>query len=183
MNTALVVVDAWNTSKSSFHKEKPMWDKDVKDNVKSFSNFINYVCRVERKKNTTIVHSFGMDVQTADIYDRNLSAITIEKKDEVTNSLELGKVIENMDEIFFCGFHFGKCVQMHMKMSNKYLSQSNNILHTKNKNIALNLCMILPFNQKPGFNPRNSWKFEIREEYYNYFMWSPWKFEQILGRG
>ena len=45
MNTALVVVDAWNTSKSSFHKEKPMWDKDVKDNVKSFSNFINYVCR------------------------------------------------------------------------------------------------------------------------------------------
>ena len=136
MNTALVVVDAWNTSKSSLHKEKPMWDRDVKDNVKSFSNFINYVCRVERKKNTTIVHSFGMDVQTADIYDRNLSAITIEKKDEVTNSLELGKVIENMDEIFFCGFHFGKCVQMHMKMSNKYLSQSNNILHTKNKNIA-----------------------------------------------
>jgi len=101
----------------------------------------------------------------------------------VTNSLELGKVIENMDEIFFCGFHFGKCVQMHMKMSNKYLSQSNNILHTKNKNIALNLCMILPFNQEPGFNPRNSWKFEIREEYYRYFMWSPWKFEQILGRG
>ena len=72
MNTALVVVDAWNTSKSSLHKEKPMWDIDVKDNVKSFSNFINYVCRFERKKNTTIVYSFGMDVHTADVNEKNL---------------------------------------------------------------------------------------------------------------
>lgn len=183
MKTALVVVDAWNVSTSNSHEEKPMWSDDVKDNVKNFSDFLDYVCDVEREKKTTIVHSFGMNVKSDDVHNKNLSGVIIEKEDKVTNCIELGKFIENMDEVFFCGFHFGKCIQLHIKISNKYLINTNKVLHDKNKNIALNLSMILPFNHKSGYNPKNSWKFEIEKPYYNYFMWSPWKFEQILGRG
>jgi len=204
MRRGLVVVDAWSVSKSlldlgeKMHRnEPPQWSSEVKDNVKNFSNFLDYVCDIERKKGTTIIHTFG--VNNSQLFSQekiNISQLTVDEKDKVTFAIQLGATIleSNIDEIYFCGFHFGKCIQMHMGESNRYLSGKtargkrrkpyNKSLWKNNRNIALNLCMILP----PPLNPetkhwKNSWKEDINEKRFNYFMWSPWRFEKILGNG
>ena len=53
-----------------------------------------------------------------------------------------------------------------------------------NRNIVLNLCMILPPPKNAEtIKHKNSWKADINEKRFNYFMWSPWRFEKILGNG
>ena len=75
--------------------------------------------------------------------------------------------------------------------SNIYLKKNNKRLWKKNKNIALNLCMVLPPGAGDTDKPGYSWKAPMNEEIalgqygmrsFNYFMWSPWRFEEILGR-
>tara|TARA_R100000008_G_C3490609_1_gene118522 strand:- start:51 stop:635 length:585 start_codon:yes stop_codon:yes gene_type:complete len=194
MRIGLVVVDAWSVSKDilsygqKIHKnEPPIWSSEVKDNVKNFSDFLSYVCDTERQKGTTIIHSFG--VNNSDLLEKekgNVSELVVDDEDKITFANQLGKTINenNIDEVYFCGFHFGKCIQMHIKETSRYLRDNNKKLWRKSRNIALNLCMILPPPDNAELKKhKNSWKEDINERAYSYFMWSPWRFEKILGNG
>lgn len=193
MKTGLIIVDAWSVDYNSTVSEGqiPNWSLEVKDNVRNFCNFLNYVCDVERKKGTTIVHSLGytnpMGTDVKGLKRAGLKSIEeaselkIHKEDEVSYAHDLGKTIRenNLDLLYFCGFHFGKCIQMHIDLVFGDIKTMKN-----NRNIILNLCMIL----KPPKNAetrkhKNSWKGDIDEKRFNYFMWSPWRFEKILGNG
>ena len=86
MRIGLVVVDAWSVSKDilsygqKIHKnEPPIWSSEVKDNVKNFSDFLSYVCDTERRKGTTIIHSFG--VNNSDLLEKekgNVSELVVD---------------------------------------------------------------------------------------------------------
>ena len=245
MKTGLVVVDAWSVDENfqkfgqKIHGNEPpsTWHSagyaseerspELKDVERNFSNFLNYVCEVERQKGTIIIHTFGVTDSPLLKYSAaprpifghyqlesmespipvyleekiDISQLTVDEKDKITSASQLGKTIDecNLDEVYFCGFYFGKCVHMHIVESNRYLRKNNRGLWRKNKNIALNLCMVLPppivhtrwaANLKPS-KPGYSWKAAMNEEIalkkygmrsFDYFMWSPWRFEKILGR-
>ena len=73
---------------------------------------------------------------------------------------------------------------MHIGETSRYLRDNNKKLWRKSRNIAFNLCMILPPPDNAELKKhKNSWKEDINERAYSYFMWSPWRFEKILGNG
>ena len=192
MKTGLVIVDAWSVTEDLYkygHKMHndiiPKWSLEVRDNIKNFCNFLNYVCDIERKKGTTIIHSLGVvNNKLLNIKKDEASELTVDKKDKITFSTKLGKTIyeNNIDEVYFCGFHFGKCIQNHIVDSNIFLINTNKEQCKRNRNIVLNLSMILP----PPLNSEtkkwdNNWRKSIDEKRFNHFMWSPWRFDKILG--
>ena len=193
MKTGLIITDAFSADYVSSVPEGqiPKWPLEVRDNVRNFCNFLSYVCDVEREKGTTIIHSLGYtDVMSTDIKGlkraglksmEEVSEIKVHKEDKVSHAHNLGKVIRenNLDLLYFCGFHFGKCIQMHVNLVFRHIKTMKN-----NRNIVLNLCMILPPPDNAELKKhKNSWKESINERAYNYFMWSPWRFEKILGNG
>jgi len=187
MRRGLVVVDAWSVSKSlldlgeKMHRnEPPQWSSEVKDNVKNFSNFLDYVCDIERKKGTTIIHTFG--VNNSQLFSQekiNISQLTVDEKDKVTFAIQLGATIleSNIDEVYFCGFHFGLCI--HDKIANvSELTDYNGKL-----GVIINLSMLLPVDtfkrkferfhkpNKPRYKPNHAW---------DYYLWTPkCEFEKI----
>jgi len=187
----LIIVDAWYTGEwfinqpqeytgdfvipPIFGKTIPKWSAEVKDNVRHFSEYLDYVCDYERSQGTTIIHMLGLSTPALILKhagDKTPSQMKIKKGDIVTNafSFKTSYLNKKLDIKYFAGFHFGKCIQMHIARTSNSMS---------NPNIALNLCMILP-PIPAAVTYKNSWKEEMDKKDHDFFMWSPWGFEMIL---
>jgi hypothetical protein len=172
MKKGLVIVDAWRveeTIEPIINGQIPKWSSEVRENVNRFSEYLDYVCDYERSQGTTIIHCLGL-VKSDDV--KSTSQVKIKKGDIVTNAdtFKGSDVNKKLDIKYFAGFHFGKCIPMHIGKTLNMMSSPN---------IALNLCMILPPALAASIH-KNSWKEEIDKKNHNYFMWSPWGFEMIL---
>jgi len=177
MKKGLVIVDAWCVEEAIEpirDSQIPKWSSEVRENVNRFSEYLDYVCDYERGQGTTIIHSLGLaKSEFSPMLDvKPTSQVKIKKGDIVTNTgtFKSSDVNKKLDIKYFAGFHFGKCIPMHIDRTLNRMS---------NPNIALNLCMILP-PTPTAHTHKNSWKEEIDKKNHNYFMWSPWGFEMIL---
>ena len=178
MKTALVIVDAYK----KMHK-----DCETKD-ANAFCHFLNRVCDVERKKGTVIIHSVSYNQNNHREKDPSGNPISKESLNELiefhsedffTDARNLYKILcdNNIDKVYFGGFHFGKCIFEHLRETySQYLLQKkifggDNVFDCDN--IVLNLSMILP---------KHSWLRHINlcGKKHNYYLWGPGEFELIL---
>tara|TARA_R110002060_G_scaffold19422_1_gene26458 strand:+ start:2650 stop:3129 length:480 start_codon:yes stop_codon:yes gene_type:complete len=149
---ALVIVDAWKKYDANHYF--PL----LHDEVHSFGVFLNQVCILERKKGTQIIHSYGENIP--------MEQIEIRPEDWILdNPKNLKKRIEkdnpNIDEIYFCGFHFGHCIPNHAKAG-----------IGDDANIIINLSALLPDGK--GWN-----HIMKRDSTFNYHLWSQNGIEDI----
>ena len=99
---ALVIVDAWEKWVSN-----PLshYDEVITTEARAFGHFLNEVCKIERLKGTQIIHSHGnaIPMKEIEVFPEDWTIgdprITPKQVDE-----------HNIDEIYFCGFHFGHCI-------------------------------------------------------------------------
>ena len=200
MNIGLVIVDAWFLDKWSDLLTKkfgenpvPDWSDEVKKNIKEFSKFLTYVCDFERKRGTTIIHSFGNEttkfIQHANI--NLISQVKMREGDSIVGSDLIGKAIveEGLDLVLYGGFHFGKCIHRHSERAEQTL-HLNGISNMDNLNIALNLSMVLPKHTfKEHINNKLAVGIPVIPEFsdyepepYDYYLWSMTGFENIKVR-
>ena len=128
MKRGLVIVDAWSLDTKivdSFGFDPvPKWSDEVKENAINFSKFLTYVCNYERDKGTTIIHSLG--TQTGDFLKNiEVSQVKMKVGDSIVGSDFLGKSImaNELDEVYWGGFHFGKCIHTHSNRTHQYLNK------------------------------------------------------------
>ena len=156
MRTGLVIVDAWDFRDSSKHKIYP----ELYIDSKAFGVFLNRVCTLERDKGTTIIHSPSPASRHP-----IMEEMKIHEDDLV---VKLGQTLKqvismaDLDEIYFAGFHFGRCIHNH---ASEISSQAN---------IVLNLSMTFP---------GDKWNERIKVRgfghKFNYYMWGHSGFEKI----
>ena len=152
---ALVIVDAWENYRSNIQIPT------VNSEAHSFGGFLNEVCKLERKQGTLIIHSYGENIP--------MEQIEIRPEDWILDSpKKLKKRIEkdnpNIDEIYFCGFHFGQCIP---------LQASTGV--GDDANIILNLSSLHPL-----WGNRNAWKHIMkRDSTFHYHLWSQNGIEEI----
>ncbi len=157
---ALVIVDAWASWQGHCAEE---FLETLHDEVHSFGVYLNQVCKIERKKGTQIIHSYG-----ARLHNKPMKQIEIMPEDWILNDPKnLKKKIEkdnpNITEIYFCGFHFGHCVHNHALADIPYKSREG---MGEDINIILNLSLLTP-----EYDGR--WNFLIkRYSTFNYHLWS-----------
>jgi hypothetical protein len=133
MVKGLVIVDAWQKLLSRDVASYP----DLRNEVRSFGTFLNQVCKIERKKGTQIIHwgegkNLGrgiMDEIEVAVEDRVMGEEGNTRWDEVHASI---------DELYWCGFHFGRCVH-----------EEADFISGEDANIVLNLSLLFP---------QDSWK-------------------------
>ena len=103
---ALVIVDAWKNVLPHDDKRHPHLSKDTK----AFGVFLNRVCELQRSRGTVIMHSpSAFEI---------MEEIEIHKEDVVVPHAHLlPQAMANLDldKIYFGGFHFGRCIQLHAK--------------------------------------------------------------------
>ena len=167
MKRALVIVDAWK-----YHDTR-----NQEKEANALCSFLNYVIQHERQKETTIIYSFGSvpldtakDPHNNKINSDSLNVNIVSQNDDIfTSKPELNDVIvkNNIEEVYFGGFHFGHCIHMH----SEYLHRGNTPMNCKN--IVLNLSMVLS---------EDSWDEQIKKHSdWNYHLWGATKFERIKG--
>mgnify|MGYP003149526650 FL=1 len=148
MKIGLVIVDAWYTDTKivdSFGLDPvPKWSDEVKENVINFSKFLTYVCDYERDKGTTIIHSLGTKTDNF-LKNIDVSQVKMRKGDSIVGSDSLGRSImaNELDEVYWGGFHFGKCIHTHSNRTHQYLNKIG-VVDINCLNLVLNLSMILP---------------------------------------
>lgn len=153
---ALVIVDAWSNWPTHVMDECPT----LYDEVHSFGVFLNEVCKIERKKGTQIIHSGGtrhLPMEEIEIFPQDWilkSPNDLKKRAEKYNF--------KLNEVYFCGFHFGHCVPYHAKGG-----------MGEGANIILNLSLLTPqYNDK--------WNSLMkRDSTFHYFLWSQNGIEEI----
>ena len=191
MKIGLVIVDSWVSNKwSNFLCKKygenpvPDWSDTEKKNVRQFSKFLTYVCDFERRRGTTIIHSFGEKttkfIQHANI--NSISQVKIKTGDLVVGADLIAEaiIIEKLNFVLYGGFHFGKCVHGHCEIAQLNLDL-NNKSNVDNLNIALNLSMVLPKNSfKQNLAKTSKRLLKPYFSSYNYHLWSLDGFESLL---
>ena len=157
----LVIVDAWEQCYPDDLKDHPEMEMEIK----TFGKYLNEVCKIERNKGTIIIHAVNdftnrkgimkeIEIKPEDILMKN------ESRMRYMDDLRWGGIVENFTELYWSGFHFGRCVH----------DQAIAICGNK-ANIVMNLSLIFP---------TDSWNEIIQEEpTFNYFMWSIMGFEKI----
>jgi len=171
----LVIVDAWDYDAYIKKNNEIPYSLECAKDCKEFSIFLNRVCEKERAKGTTIIFDIG--------FNKVIGKIIINKKTD----LILPYMYENnymniiqkrgIDELYFCGFHFGLCI--HDRIAN--VSESTD--YKGKLGVIINLSMLLPvdtFKRKferfhkpnnPSYKPDHAW---------DYYLWTPkCEFEKI----
>jgi len=98
---ALVIIDHW--------KSWPPYDierfPDMNNDTQSFGVFLNRVCEIERQKGTKIIH--GVIGDTMDQIEVRDTDFTIE------TSVDLERILKDneVDVLFYAGYHFGMCIR------------------------------------------------------------------------
>ena len=169
---ALVIVDAWE-----------IWDPFMVDEAHALGAFLNEVCKLERAKGTLIVHSHGeytpmpqIEIMPEDweLHKDDTEVVPVPRLNHYNpngdNFLHNSKRYD-IDEVYFCGFHFGKCVHHHAVV----LMGEPNGAGTCEANIIVNLSSVLP-----DAILHNSWV-EIMEDRdsFHYHLWSRNGIEEI----
>ncbi len=172
----LVVVDAWKNILSGDAEQFPF----LSDQMHSFGSYLNEVCRREREKGTLIIHSYldrGSEVWALTAWEppEPMDEIEIYPEDfvDVGGSNIRSQILEargvEIGELYWCGFHFGKCVHERALLTDG-----------EDANIVLNLSQIFPTDlwrerMKGG---EDEW---VRHDpaTFNYFLWGEQEFERI----
>ena len=121
-------MDAWQKLSHRDIEDYP----DLEGEVRSFGIFLNEVCKIERKKGTQIIHSCSSSALHLGIMDEIEVASEDMIMGEEGNTL-WGEFHASIDELYWCGFHFGRCVH----------SQAI-VASGDQANIVLNLCLVFP---------------------------------------
>jgi len=158
---ALVIVDAWaiynaNRDYALLH-----------DEVHSFGVYLNEVCKIERKKGTQIIHSYGEGEGYGAVkHNIPMEQIEIMPEDLILNyPNDLRWMMKKSDceisEVFYCGFHFGHCIPNHARQG-----------MGGGANIIINLSALLPDGR--------GWNHIIkRDSTFHYHLWSQNGIEEI----
>jgi len=164
----LVIVDPW---KHLFQRDRLAFP-DLQEEVKSFGVFLNTVCKIERKKGTKIIFSLTSKYEDGDEFGDIMDEIEVFPEDLKSYTVGVAGILEDMkknkieiNEIYFAGFHFGRCIHDHAK--------SSGIPEEIGLNIVINLSLLYP---------ADLWVDRIKEhgvEQYNYCLWSQHGVERI----
>lgn len=155
---ALVIIDHW--------KSWPPYDierfPDMNNDTQSFGVFLNRVCEIERQKGTKIIH--GVIGDTMDQIEVRDTDFTIE------TSVDLERILKDneVDVLFYAGYHFGMCIR-DREYGIDFMSELVNIP----MGICLNLCML---------NPNNFWYVKLKENNevnHDLYLWSNLGFEKV----
>lgn len=99
---ALVIVDAWEKWASD-----PLshYDEVITSEARAFGHFLNEVCKIERLKGTQIIHKIGDKemMKEIEVFPEDWTITHPHLRPEEVEE-------NNIDEIYFCGFHFGHCI-------------------------------------------------------------------------
>ena len=182
MQNVLVIVDPFVYMNTEFETE-------IGNN---FCFFLNHVCEIERKKGTKIIYSLGNNQNdyiphngelgdTQHMTDKSINElIKIHQQDIITNSNDLWHEVcnINLNNIFFGGFWFGKCVFSHVS---NLIYKSH---HKVKPYITMNLCLTLPNSSWIHYlfsdnNNHYSSHVAINKSKFSYSMWGPSGFEKI----
>ena len=155
MAKGLVVVDAWKVLYRHDVKDHPT----LQDEVASFGKFLNQVCKIERDKGTQIIHSASHRLMHGGIMDE----IEVFSEDRVMGedgNTTWAELRESIDELYWCGFHFGRCIH-----------EQARIAVGNEAKIVTNLSLLFPV---------DSWK-EMFASWptFNYYLWSQNGFEEV----
>mgnify|MGYP003147126640 CR=1 FL=1 len=158
----LVIVDPW---KHLFQKDRLAFP-DLLEEVRSFGVFLNMVCKIERKKGTQIVFCLTSKYEEGDQFGDMMDEIEVFPEDITLDKVGI-KDINKDGDVYFAGFHFGRCIHNHAK--NSGISEEQGL------NIVINLSLLYP---------EDSWVKKIKDhhggnEKYNYFLWSQCLIERI----
>lgn len=158
---ALVIVDAWAIYNAN--RDYPL----LHDEVHSFGVYLNEVCKIERKKGTQIIHSYGEGKGYGEkIHNKPMEQIEIMPEDLILNyPNDLRWMMKKSDceisEVFYCGFHFGHCIPNHAWQG-----------MGGGANIIINLSALLPDGR--------GWNHIIkRDSTFHYHLWSQNGIEEI----
>jgi hypothetical protein len=173
MKQALVIVDAWSTPPPG---DEEKYGSDLNEDSRTFSIFLNQVCKRERKNKTIIIHSSGYPLHEK--IDEVMS-LEIERcpEDFIIHSGELqefSRIIKqhNITKLYFCGFYFGRCIHdraINILRKTQYKGEIGIVLH---------LSMVLPgnsYNENFVWNINyNKWSKEFHKEHnWMYYLWRP----------
>lgn len=170
----LVIVDAWQKLLSHDIASYP----HLENEVRSFGTFLNQVCNIERNKGTQIIHwgegkNLGRGI---------MDEIEVAAQDKVMGregNARWEEVLASIDELYWCGFHFGRCVH-----------DEAGFISGEDANIVLNLSLLFPQDSwkdiigvggevgehQHGPHPHPCWKCETKMHYY---LWSQKGFEEV----
>ena len=134
---ALVIVDAWEHSLKS---DTEAYGIGFTEDIKTFSVFLNNVCNRERNSGTIIIHSSEHPVPSKS--KEIIKEINIHPNDIIISKTEL--ILDVIKQykcqtLYFCGFHFGQCIQRRVAKLIKYEDTYN-----FKSGIVINLSMVLP---------------------------------------
>ncbi len=160
MVQGLVIVDAWQKLLPHDVAAHP----HLENEARSFGTFLNQVCNIEREKGTQIIHWGEGGTYWGGIMDE----IEVAPEDNVIGEGKAGwgEVLAPIDELYWCGFHFGRCI--HREAS---------FISGQDANIVLNLSLLFP---------QDSWKERLESMFWgrpaskmHYYLWSQTGFEEV----
>jgi len=176
----LVIVDAWKNLLPFDAEQFP----SLSDQLHTFGSYLNEVCRREREKGTLIIHSYldrkaeewaltgwelpepmdAIEICPEDFVAEGGTNIRLQVLDEL--GVELG-------ELYWCGFHFGRCVHERARQTDG-----------EDANIVLNLTQIFPADlwRERMQGQAEGWEW-IDCGKFNYFLWGHQEFERITVLG
>ena len=93
--TAIIISDAWASAYSHDINDYPTLEQEIR----LYSEYLNFVMRHERSKGTTIVHAPG---------SRNIIDCIETSNDIVLGNLSI--IPDHFDRYLICGFHYGRCI-------------------------------------------------------------------------
>ncbi len=136
MTNALIIVDAWEHSLNS---DTEIYGIGFTEDIKTFSVFLNNVCNRERNSGTIIIHSSE--------HPENKSKEIIKEINTHSNDIiitDLPLILDvikkyKLSKLYFCGFHFGHCIQNRVARLIEYEDTYN-----FESGIVINLSMVLP---------------------------------------
>ncbi len=174
---ALVIVDAWEKWASD-----PLshYDEVITTEARAFGHYLNEVCKIERLKGTLIIHSHGDHIPMKEIEVFPEDWIIPDPRIRPEEREERG-----IDEIYFCGFHFGHCIHhqanivMNHADGNWSLSRGRD---PPDANIIVNLSLVL--------RGTDTWAEALEREptsyrdvgVFRYYLWSSNGIEEIKWR-